>query len=69
MRLIYANINRFMFSDQEVDIMDIPVSGGNIIESIMQIINLIIMLIILGISIYLIYLAIKALKIYIEKNS
>lgn len=36
---------------------------------ILQIINLIILLFLLGISIYLIFLAIKALRIYIKKNS
>ena len=34
-----------------------------------QIINLIIILLILGIGIYLTFLAIKALRIYIKKNS
>lgn len=38
-------------------------------EGIWQIINLIILLGILGVAIYLAFIAIKALKIYIKKNS
>lgn len=38
-------------------------------ESLWQIANLIILLLILGIGIYLAFLTIKALKIYIKKNS
>lgn len=37
--------------------------------SIIQIINILIILLVLGLGIYLAILAIKALKIYIEKNS
>jgi hypothetical protein len=37
--------------------------------SILQIINILILLLVFGLGIYLAILAIKALKIYIEKNS
>jgi uncharacterized protein YneF (UPF0154 family) len=49
--------------------MDASASGVNSIFFYWPIINLILLLIILGISIYFIFLAIKALKIYIKKNS
>lgn len=49
--------------------MNFSVSGRNPILFIWPIINLVILLFILGIGIYIAFLLIKALKIYIKKNS
>ena len=49
--------------------MDVSVSGLNSIFFIWPIINLVILLFVLGIGIYIAFLLIKALKIYIKKNS
>ncbi len=50
-------------------IMDVSVSGLNSIFFIWPIINLVILLFVLGLGIYIAFLLIKALKIYIKKNS
>ncbi len=43
--------------------------NSTIIETGFQIVNLIILLLVLGLGVYLAILVIKALKIYIKKNS
>ncbi len=45
------------------------VSGVNSAFFLIPIINLIIMLVVLGVSVYFMILGIKALKIYIKNNS